>query len=475
MSKPIKIILYTTAGLVALLALSALAVFLLVDVNAYKPRLEAAASETLGMEVRIGGRLSIDFFPGLHVALTDLHIRNRGTDIASAKQARLGIDLLPLLRQEARIGEIALNHAAIFIERDRDGIFNFEKPDAAKKPLPVLELARFSIAHVSLLYIDEQAETGFEAAACNLVARRLRFPGGDSSALVKHLSLTAQLGCAEFRTRDVSAFDVRLSAVGKNGVFELKPISMHVFGGQGSANLRVDFSGAAPLYQFSYSLPQFRLEEFVKILSSKKVAEGPMSFSVNLSMHGTTANELKRTADGEISLVGENLRVHGIDLDHALARYESSQSFNLVDVGAFFFAGPWGVAVTKGYSFASIFKGSEGSSEVPVLVSEWKVERGVAQAQDVAMATNENRIVLQGRLDFVNERFEDVTVALIDANGCAKVTQTIRGPFEKPVVEKPSILATLAGPALKLLKKGRALLPGAKCEVVYTGSVAPPK
>ena len=68
-------------------------------------------------------------------------------------------------------------------------------------------------------------------------------------------------------------------------------------------------------------------------------------------------------------------------------------------------------------------------------------------------------------------------VALIDSNGCANVRQKIRGPFSKPVVEKLDVLASLAGPVLKLLSKARALLPGprAKCEVFYNGSVAPPK
>ena len=146
-----------------------------------------------------------------------------------------------------------------------------------------------------------------------------------------------------------------------------------------------------------------------------------------------------------------------------------------MDVGAFFVAGPLGLVVSKGYNFASIFRGSEGSSRIPTLVSDWKVERGVAHAQDVAMATNENRIALRGGLDFVNERFNDVTMAPIDAKGCAKALQKIRGTFQKPVVEKPSALKSLTGPVLKLLKTGRDFFPGGECEVFYAGSVAPPK
>ncbi|MDO8705251.1 MAG: AsmA family protein [Sulfuricaulis sp.] len=475
MSKPLKIILFAVGGFVGLLILVAVALLVFVDINVYKPRLEVAASRALGMEVRVGGRLGVGFFPGLHVTLQDVHIRNRGTDLASAQQASLGIDLLPLLQKKVRIGKIALKRPRISIERDSDGKFNFEKSEAARGGLTALDLAKISLSDGTLLYTDKQSGGGFEVVSCNLNARRLRLAEGKSSDLLRHLSFTAELDCGEIRAKDFAVSDMKFSVAGKHGVFELKPVTMRIFGAQGSGSIRADFSGAAPLYHVRYSLSQFRIEEFFKTLSPQKVAEGPMDFSANLSMQGKTVNEMKQTAAGQISLRGENLTLDGSDLDREFARFESSQNFNLVDVGAFFFAGPVGLVVTKGYNFASIFQGSGGRSEIRTLVSDWKVERGVAQAQDVAMATNQNRIALTGGLDFVNEQFNDVTMALIDAQGCAKARQKIRGSFLKPVVEKPSILKSLTGPALKLLKKGRRLFPGGECEVFYAGSVAPPK
>jgi len=474
MSKSLKIILFAGSGLIGLLVLVAAALLLFVDANTYKPRLEAAASDALGMEVSVGGRMGISLFPGLLLTLNDVHIRNRGADLVSASKIRLGIDLLPLLHNEIRIGKIALIHPSISIKRYRDGKFNFEKPGTSQAMLPALALANISLSEATLLYADKQSGGGFEAGDCKLDVRRLLISGGKSTDLVKHLSFKAELACGKVRTTDYTVSDFKFSADGKNGVFDIKPVTMRVFGGQGSGSIRADFSGAAPLYHVRCSLPQFRIEEFYKTLSQQKVAEGPMDFSANLSMQGKTVNEVMQTANGEASLRGKNLTLNGSDLDLEFSRYESSQHFNLVDVGAVFLAGPVGLAITKGYNFASI-KGSGGASAIPTLVSEWKIEHGVAQAQDVAMATNENRVALRGGLDFVNGRFDDVTVTLIDAKGCAKVKQKISGPFQKPVVEKPNILVSLAGPALKLLKKGRKLFPGGECEVVYAGSVAPPK
>jgi len=471
MPKSLKI----ASGVVALLVIVVVAALLFVRANVSKPVIEAAASEALGMEVRVGGRLATGIFPTLHVTLQDVRIRNRGADVATTREAQIWIDFLPLLHKEVRIGKIALSHARISIERNRDGKFNFEKPEATGVTLPALDLASVSISDGTLHYANKQSGDIFEGRHCSLDVHRLLLSRGKGSDLMKHLSITADLACGEYQKNDLTVSDLKFSADGKNGVFHLKPVTMHLFGAQGSGTIEADFSKAVPLYHVRYSLPQFHIEEFFKTQSPRKIARGPMDFEANLTMQGKTLNEMRQTMAGQISLRGKGLTLEGTDLDREFSQYAASQKFNLVDVGAFFFAGPLGTVVTKGYDFAGIFQGSGGSSEIHTLVSDWSVEHGVAQAQDVAFATNKNRMALQGGLDFANDRFVDVTTALIDVKGCAKVRQKIHGTFEKPVVEQPSFLESLAGPPLKLLKKGRDLFPGGACEVFYAGSVAPPK
>ncbi|WP_082708490.1 AsmA-like C-terminal region-containing protein [Thiobacillus denitrificans] len=243
----------------------------------------------------------------------------------------------------------------------------------------------------------------------------------------------------------------------------------------GFGNLRADFTGAVPRYHVSYALSRFHVDAFLKPLSPQNATEGSVDLTANLSMQGETVRKMKQSMEGQVSLRGKNLILNGRNLDQEFDRFESSQTFNLVDVGAFFFAGPVGLAVTKGYSFASILQGSAGRSEIRTLVSDWKVERGVALSQDVAIATNKNRVALQGGLDFVNERFDDVTVVLIDDKGCIRAQQTIHGAFKNPVVENPSTLKSLTGPVVKLLKQVGSLFPGGECDVFYAGSVVPPK
>lgn len=474
MSKPLKFLLLAVAGCFALLILTAIALRLFVDPDVYKSRLQATASDILGMEVRIDGRLGIDIFPTLHLTLRDTHLRNQGTEFVSAKEITLGIELFPLFRREIRIDRIRLKQPTVSIERDQDGRFNFAGPQTGEGTLPDVDLVNVSLADGTLVYADKRSGTGYEAAGCDLDMPRLRISGGKSQELMNKLILTADLSCREIRGKDFMASDLRVAVTGKDGVFDLDPFTLHVFGAQGSGTIRADYSGTTPLYDIDYSLPQLDIAEIFKTRTAQKVSTGAMDFTAELSMRGNSIDELRRAAAGRLSLRGENLTFHGSDIDSEIARIKSTQRFSLVDAGAFLFAGPFGLAVTKGYDFANVLQGSGGSSEIRALVSDWKVTHGIAQTEDVAMATDHNRIALKGKVDFVNQRFDDLTAALIDTQGCAVMQQKIQGTFEQPEVAQTSALQALVGPAVGLLKKGKALLIDEKCAVFYSGSVAPP-
>lgn len=65
MSKTLKAITYTAGALIGLIILAAIALSIFLDINAYKPRLEAAVAAVTGMEVSVNGRLRVGFFPGV--------------------------------------------------------------------------------------------------------------------------------------------------------------------------------------------------------------------------------------------------------------------------------------------------------------------------------------------------------------------------------------------------------------------------
>ena len=453
--KALKISLFAFGGLAGILVLAALALFL-VDVESYKPRVEAMASSRLGMDVTVEGQLHIGIIPELHVTLEHVRMRNRGSEIAFVEKADLAIEFLSLLRQNLRFGNIALKRARLSIELGRDGKYNFEKPPGSEAAFPALDIPQVSFAELIVAYVNKGSDDAFEARSCNGELSRVRHPG--KAKFLSRLSLSGQFTCRELAGKKALISDVRFSVEATEGVFDFKPFTMRAFGGEGSGALRVDRSRAVPVVQLDYALRKFRIEEYFKTLLPGKSASGPMDFSITLAMRGPTRGELRRSARGEMSLSGTNLTLAGVDLDKELSRYAASQRFNLFDLTAFVFAGPLGLALTKGTQLASLSHPDGGTTPIRTVVSKWKVEKGVAHASDVAWTTRENRLALHGALDFVDDEFDDVVVALIDSNGCAKVRQRIRGPFGNPVVEKPDVLTAITGPVRKLLDRARELV-----------------
>lgn len=471
-SKKIRVLLFTIVGLIGVALLVALAVPLVVDINDHKPRIETVLSNALRMEVTVEGRVGFALFPGLHITLENARVRNRGTELAFIKEADLAIELWPLLRREFRYSHIATQGARINIERDREGHYNYERPPIPGISRP-LDLPKVSFADLAVAFADKQTGGGFKSTACNGELTDMRHPGG--APFLKIVSLKGQFTCGEVHGKTKAATDLKFSVAATDGIFNFEPVTMQAYGGQGSGTMRIDRAGEVPTVDLNYKLSKFHIEQFFKPQASGTSVSGVIDFATNLSMRGRTRLLMRQSAKGDMSLSGNNLMLNGVDLDKELPKFASSQSFNLIDLGAVLLAGPVGLAATKGYEFSMLGGQTGGNTRVRNVVSQWKVEKGVAYAKDVALTTQENRLALQGGLDFVSNEYRDVVIALIDANGCAEVRQKFTGPFNKPAADKSQFLVPV-GPFLKLLDKAKTLVAGpGKCEVFYNGTLAPPK
>ena len=174
--------------------------------------------------------------------------------------------------------------------------------------------------------------------------------------------------------------------------------------------------------------------------------------------------------------------MYTMDLDKALSSYETSQEFNLVDLGTFFVAGPiiGTIALTvstvalKAYRYGDLYNQTQGGQGVITqFISHWQIKDGVANATDCALATHHNRVALKGRLDLVNKRYDTVTVALLDDKGCAKFTQNLVGPFDSPQIGAVSAVTSLGSQFSDLYRKSKRFI-GVKCKIFYSGAVRQP-
>ncbi|HEY6019736.1 MAG TPA: ATP-binding protein [Candidatus Paceibacterota bacterium] len=150
-----KKVFFVTAGVITLVVFAVI-LALLLNIQAFKPQIEAAASNALGMEVRIKGRLGIDLFPGIGISLKSVSVRKGGADVVTVEKMRIGLRFIPLTRHEVRVSRVGLVKPVFSIVRDKNGMFNFEKPEHTLMER-LLTVNKISISEGRLVYADERS------------------------------------------------------------------------------------------------------------------------------------------------------------------------------------------------------------------------------------------------------------------------------------------------------------------------------
>jgi uncharacterized protein involved in outer membrane biogenesis len=135
--------------------------------------------------------------------------------------------------------------------------------------------------------------------------------GTKSTEPFKKISLTGDFKCKTLRINDVTLMNLVMSARGEKGdMLDINPVNLNIFGGTGKGNIHVDLTGPSPHYRVIYRLNQVRLEDLFELYSLKKIPpktiEGPINFSADLTAMGKSADEVKRSLNGD---QGERIRL----------------------------------------------------------------------------------------------------------------------------------------------------------------------
>jgi len=472
-----KKVLIIACVIITLLVISAFIALLLFDINSFKAQIETAASESTGFDVRINGKIRLSLFP-FGLSAKDMHFTNRGDEILALEHLKLGTELIPLLKKQIRSTSCELVKPTFTIMKNADSTYNFETGE--KKSAKGWSASAFSFHELKvsgglLVYLDKTTGETTELKGINLAIKDFSIEGihGD---IMKNLSFTGSMDCKELRKKDLQIDNIRGGLKGEKGVFSLKPLTMDIFGAKGEGDVAVDRTEADSMYTINLSVTELDLEKLQESFSVKRLIGGKGNLVAHLTAKEKGDSNLISGINGTLSLLGDNLVTYTVDLDKVLSSYEASQTFNLVDVGAFFIAGPLGSAALKGYRYGEVYyqtRGGQGT--IAQLVSQWKIQDGVAHATDCALATLHHRVALKGRLNLVNERYDSVTVALLDGKGCAQLKQSISGSFSAPQVGVVSAVESLADPILNLYRKAKRFVQVGKCEVFYNGAVKQPR
>jgi len=453
------------------------------DINSWKSNIEAALSNATGIDVTIRGKIALARWLPLGVVINDLQFRIRGDAILNVESVKLSsLKLVPLLRKRLRVSAGELVGPVITIVKGADGRFNFERASGKATPpaegssgTPVLLAARLSVRRGSYAYVDrgtgERAEIdGIEADVGDFAIA----PAG--SGILGAFSFAGSVACKTVRRGTLTITNVRSPITAEKGRFALNAMTMDLFDGKGAGAVVADMSQEAPHYEITLKVPRCRVERLLEGLGKRKLLGGEAALALHLLTAGRNEQELTQHLSGDVAFHGNGLVAYDMDVDRVIAKFEKTRGLSLVDLGAFFIAGPLGTIATKGYDFGRVYQQlGTGHGAIQRLVATWNIRDGVAEAEDCALATQRNRVAFAGRIDLLQESYRDAVVAVLDDRGCARFSQRLSGPIARPNLLTISTLERLAGPFVGLSRKvSRFLAPSAKCEVVYHGSVQQP-
>jgi AsmA protein len=463
-------------GVVALIIIAGIVAALLFNINAYKSKIETVASEASGLDVRINGKMGLSLFP-LGVSARNIHVASEGAELLSLESLKIGVELMPLLRRQLEVTSCELIKPAVTIVKTVEGKYNFESLERklAEGPRAAFNLKDLRLSEGTLGYLDKETGEKTESRGINLAVKNLLI-ADISGEIIRNVSFTGRFDCKEVLRKNLRVENLKASVKADKGVYSLKPLSMDVLGGKGEGEVTADKSEADATYEVDVKVSKLDFEKLEESFGIKKVIGGKGELSASLTGKEKGRRNPMSNLDGTFALRGDNLVTYTMDLDKVLSTYEASQKFHLVDLAAFFFVGPIGTVALKGYRYGDVYYQTQrGKGTITRFISHWKIKNGEADATDCALATHHNRVALKGKLNLVGERFDNVTVALLDDQGCPIFKQTISGPFGSPRVGTVSAVESLAGPFLDLYRKAKRFVQGGKCEVFYNGSVQQPR
>jgi AsmA protein len=188
MPKPIKWILIVLAILVVIVITAVVVAPMVINLEKYKPRIEAEAAKALGRPVTLGGKIEPSVFPWVGVALSDVHLGNppgfTQKDFVSVGLFEVRVKLLPLLSGDYQIRRFVVVEPRIVMEKRKDGRTNLEglggeQKSPADKPksdpksdqslgIKALVVDEFAITKGHLLYIDAATGARHEVKDLNL-------------------------------------------------------------------------------------------------------------------------------------------------------------------------------------------------------------------------------------------------------------------------------------------------------------------
>lgn len=139
MGKLAKGILIFFSTVVTLIIAAVVIIPLVVDLNDYKPEIEAAVKDKTGRTLSIEGELDLSIFPWVGVSTGKLILGNasgfKEQPFAVIGESNIKVKLMPLLSKEVEVSTVVLKGLELHLAKDAQGVSNWDDLVGPKEPI----------------------------------------------------------------------------------------------------------------------------------------------------------------------------------------------------------------------------------------------------------------------------------------------------------------------------------------------------
>ncbi len=191
---------------------------------------------------------------------------------------------------------------------------NFSKPDVRF----AVELDKIDLDRYLAPKADDKSEAGTKKEETQ--GRKEKTTGSVSEQQridygpFRRFSLDGTVKIGKLKAINAEIQDLSLKITGKNGVFNLEPLSCSLYQGNAIVKGSLNVKGNRPISSLIFQAQGIETNPLLKDIAEKDILEGQLNAEVKLGMEGDDAVRIKKTLNGAGIFLVKNGAIKGIDL-----------------------------------------------------------------------------------------------------------------------------------------------------------------
>jgi AsmA protein len=224
---------------------------------------------------------------------------------------------------------------------------------------------------------------------------------------LRKLVLDGTIRIGALTVKNAKMQDVKLKVVGKNGLFQLDPMTANLYQGNLSTKGSFDVSQDMPKTNVNLQMKGVQAGPLLKDLIQKDIIEGLAESNALIAMSGDEPDKIKRTLNGKGQLVFKDGAIKGIDIA--------------------------GMARNTKAAFGFAASGEKPKTDFSELNAPYTIADGVVNTNQTTLASPVLRILAAGKANLVDEtldfRVEPKFVGTLKGQGDKEERSGITIPF----------------------------------------------